>query len=479
MTTATKAQLPLCIDCDGTLIQTDLLHESILLMVKSSLASLLRLPLWLLRGKAAFKNNIAKRASPDFSTLPYNREVLRLLECARGEGRTTVLVTAAPRQYAEGVARHLKLFDQVFSTRDNVNLAGKNKAACLVEAFGDGNFIYAGNSRADIPVWAFSGGAIVVSSSNRLKAAAAKVTSVLQIIEPHRSSLKIWIRAIRIHQWLKNLLVLVPVLAAHQITNAHTAGSALLAFFAFSFCSSAVYVINDLLDLTADRLHPRKRNRPFASGTLSVAKGLCIAPILLALAAVISTQLPLSFVGVLLAYFVSTCLYSFWLKEQVIVDVMLLASLYTSRILAGAAATSIVPSFWLLAFSMFVFLGLALIKRYSELMLLRTEGKQRILGRGYTAEDAPVLLSLGSAAGYAAVLILSLYINSADVDGLYPNRWALWMILPPFLYWMSRVWLKAHRGEMHEDPVMFAVTDKQSWLVVACMAGAMWTAALR
>jgi 4-hydroxybenzoate polyprenyltransferase len=479
MTTVTKAQLPLCIDCDGTLIQTDLLHESILLMVKTSLASIWRLPLWLLKGKAAFKTEIAESVSPDFTTLPYNREVLNLLECAREEGRIVVLVTAAPQPYAEGVAQHLKLFDQVFSTRDNINLAGSKKAACLVEAFGDGNFIYAGNSRADIPVWEASGGAIVVSSSKRINAAAAKVTSVLQTITPPASSLKVWIRAIRVHQWLKNLLVLVPALAAHKITDTHTAGNAVLAFFAFSFCSSAVYVINDLLDLTADRLHPRKRTRPFASGKLSVAKGLCVAPILLALVAAISTQLPSPFVWVLLAYFVSTCLYSFWLKGQVIVDVMLLASLYTSRILAGAAATSIIPSFWLLAFSMFVFLGLALIKRYSELMLWRTEGRQRLIGRGYTAEDAPVLLSLGTAAGYAAVLVLSFYINSADVDGLYPNRWALWMILPPFLYWMSRIWLKAHRGEMHEDPVMFAVTDRQSWLVFACMAGAMWTAALR
>ncbi len=237
-------------------------------------------------------------------------------------------------------------------------------------------------------------------------------------------------------------------------------------------------MINDLLDLTADRLHPRKRTRAFASGKLSIAKGLCTAPILLLLAGVISSQLPPLFAGVLLIYFAATCLYSFWLKGQVVVDVMLLASLYTSRILAGAAATEIVPSFWLLAFSMFVFLSLALTKRYSEMMLWRIEGGQRMVGRGYTVEDAPVLLSLGSAAGYAAVLVLALYINSADVEGLYPNRWALWMILPPFLYWMSRTWLKAHRGEMHEDPLVFAVSDRQSWLVAACMAGAMWLAAL-
>ena len=479
MTTGMKTQLPLCIDCDGTLIQTDLLHEAILLFAKKSFASVWKLPFWLLKGKAAFKNKIAESASPDFSTLPYNQEVIDLLKRARAEGRATVLVTAAPRPFAEGVAQHLKLFDRVFSTCEDINLTGANKASCLADAFGDQNFIYAGNSRSDVPVWARSGRAIVVSSSERLKAAAAKVTSVSQTISLPRSSIKTWILAIRVHQWLKNLLVAVPALAAHQITNTMTAKSVLLGFFAFSLCSSAVYVINDLLDLTADRRHPRKRNRVFASGRLSVAKGLCIAPTLLAVAAAISTQLPLSFAVVLTGYFITTCLYSFWLKGQVIVDVMLLASLYTSRVLAGAAATSIVPSFWLLAFSMFVFLSLALIKRYSEMMLWRGEGKQNAAGRGYAVEDGPVLLSLGSAAGYAAVLILALYINSADVDGLYPNRLALWMILPPFLYWISRAWLKAHRGEIHEDPVVFAVFDKQSWLVMACMGGAMWIAALR
>jgi 4-hydroxybenzoate polyprenyltransferase/phosphoserine phosphatase len=478
MTTSNKPQPALCVDCDGTLIHSDLLYESILLKVKSSWISILRLPFWLFRGKASFKERLARSVSPDFSTLPYNQKIIALLQRARDEGRTTVLVTAAPQQYAEGVARHLNLFDQVFATSNKTNLAGQNKAARLIEAFGKGNFVYAGNSRADLPVWASSGGAIVVSSSARLKAAAAKATSVIETIPAHEFSFRTWLRAIRVHQWLKNLLVFVPALAAHQITDLRVAPSAFLAFFGFCFCSSAVYVINDLLDLTADRLHPRKRKRPFASGELSVANGVAVVPVLLALAITISALLPLQFAGVLLIYFATTCLYSFWLKGQVIVDVMLLASLYTTRIIAGAAATSIIPSFWLLAFSMFIFLSLALVKRYSEIMLWRMEGKQQILGRGYQIEDAPALLSLGSSAGFSAVMVLALYVNSVDVDYLYPNRQALWMTLPPLLYWISRVWLKSHRGEIHEDPVVFATRDKQSWLVAACIALAAWIAAL-
>jgi 4-hydroxybenzoate polyprenyltransferase len=274
-----------------------------------------------------------------------------------------------------------------------------------------------------------------------------------------------WIRAIRVHQWLKNFLVFVPLVAAHRIIDYPAAISAALAFVSFSSCASAVYIINDIVDLESDRAHVRKKKRPFASGSLSISHGLYAASLLLITSAIISWRISCMFSGALAGYFCCTCLYSFWLKRQVIVDVMLLASLYTFRILAGAAATAIVPSFWLLAFSMFLFLSLALVKRYSELMLAQQEAREGLPGRGYSTSDHPVLLSLGSAAGYAAVLILALYINSPDVEGLYPNRWSLWLVLPPFLYWMTRIWLKAHRGELEDDPLVFAVTDKQSWAV--------------
>jgi len=472
------SDLPLCVDCDGTLIRTDLLHESVLLLVKKSWFNIFRLPVWLLKGKAYLKHRVAERVELDPSSLPYNDEVLALTRQARADGRRTVLATASTRSLAEAVAAHAGVFDQVLATEEGANLAGANKAALLEQSFGKGGFVYAGNSRADLPVWASSGGAVVVSASSGLRQAAAKLAPIVHTISPAKPTLKVYVRAIRVHQWLKNLLVFIPLLAAHQTSNLQIVGAALMAFVAFGLCASAVYVINDLLDLPSDRVHARKRTRPFASGAVPIAQGVLMAPCLLVGAAVLCLQLPPLFAGALLAYFVTTCLYSFWLKNQVIVDVLLLASLYTSRIIAGAAATGIVPSFWLLAFSMFMFLSLAVVKRYSEMLVARQQNKDKAAGRGYLVSDLPVLMSLGTASGYSAILILALYVNSPDVAGLYSNRWALWMILPPLLYWISRTWMKAHRGELHDDPVVFAATDKQSWLIAVCVAVALWIASL-
>ena len=281
--------------------------------------------------------------------------------------------------------------------------------------------------------------------------------------------MSIWLRAIRVHQWLKNLLLFLPVLAGHKFTDFNTIRCALLGFASFCLCASAVYLINDVVDLKSDRAHPRKCKRPFASGAIPVKQGVVVAPIFLVISILMAAYLSWLFLCVLMLYFLLTCSYSFWLKNQVIVDVMLLAGLYTMRVLAGSAATAILPSFWLLAFSVFVFLSLALVKRYSELMLMRDLQKEGAAGRGYFVQDSVVLLSLGSAAAYSAVLVLALYINSPDMVDLYSSRWPLWLLLPPFLYWMTRIWLKAHRGELHEDPLVFAVTDKQSWgVAMAC-----------
>ena len=468
--------VPLCVDCDGTLIRTDLLHESVMLLLKASWPSVLKLPFWLLKGRAYLKQQISQRVLINAQTLPYEPEVIELIRQARAAGRITVLATAAPRRQAQAVADQLGLFDRVEATDSTINLSSGNKADHLERLFGRGGFDYVGNSRVDLPVWAVSAGAIVVSRVASLERAAASKTQVLQVIRPAPRSLKDYARAIRVHQWLKNLLIFVPLLASHQIV-AGPAIAAVLAFVAFSLCASGVYVINDLLDLASDRQHARKRDRPFAAGTLSIAHGAGLAPALLFGAALIAAQLPMEFGASLFAYFVATCLYSFWLKNQVIVDVLLLASLYTSRIIAGAAATAIVPSFWLLAFSMFMFLSLAIVKRYSELLVILQQNKLGAAGRGYVVSDLPVLVSLGTAAGYMAVMILALYVNSPDLTGLYPRRWALWLVLPPLLYWISRVWMKAHRGEVHDDPVIFAATDRQSWALAILMAMALGLAA--
>lgn len=473
-----RAPLPLCVDCDGTLIRSDLLHESVFLLLKSSWTTVFRLPFWLFRGKAYLKQRLSERVQIDASGLPYNHEVIDLVRQARADGRTTVLVTASPRRQAEQVAEHVGLFDRVEATDENTNLAGQHKADHLERLYGRAGFVYAGNSTTDLPVWAASAGAVVVSNSESLNEEAARRAPVVQSIRPGAATLKSYIKAIRLHQWLKNLLVFVPVLAAHKSPLGPESMAALLAFFAFGLCASAVYVINDLLDLPSDRMHARKRNRPFASGVIPIWNGVVMVPILLLGSALLCTKLPVLFALALASYFVLTCLYSFWLKNHVVVDVMMLTSLYTMRIIAGAAATAIVPSFWLLAFSMFVFLSLAIVKRYSEMHVAVQSNKQQAAGRGYYTSDMPVLLALGSASGYNAILILALYVNSPDLGGLYGSPWALWMILPPMLYWISRVWMKAHRGELHDDPVVFAATDRQSWCVALLLAVVLWVATL-
>jgi 4-hydroxybenzoate polyprenyltransferase len=473
------ASIPLCIDCDGTLLRTDLLHEATLLLLKQAPLSVFLLPFWLLKGKAYLKQKIAENVQFDWETLPYCAEVLEIIRVARAQGRQVVLATASPEVWAEGIAAHLGVFDKVLATGDGVNLAGAQKAKRLTELFGAKQFDYAGNGATDLPVWAASRCAVVVSSADSLVAAARKVTQVSSVVPLPVAGPLAFLRAMRIHQWMKNLLVLVPLLAAHQLLDGASLGRAFLAFLAFSLCASAVYLLNDLLDLEADRQHIRKRNRPFAAALIPIWQGIMMVPLLLGVVVVLCTYLPMAFSAVLFAYFAMTLAYSLRLKRQVIVDVMLLAALYTMRIIAGAAATSVTPSFWLLAFSMFVFLSLAVVKRYSEMYVMLQQQKLTAAGRGYRVSDLPVLASIGASAGMAAVLVLALYIKDPETALLYPDKVWLWLVPPLLLYWVSRVWMKTCRGEIDDDPVIFAIKDWQSIFVGVLLVACFVLAALR
>jgi len=469
-------QTPLCVDCDGTLLRTDLLHESVYLLAKQSPASLLLLPAWLLRGKAHLKQQLARRVRFNFDSLPVCDEVVKLIHHARREGRAVVLATASPRAWAEGVAQRLGLFDDVIASDEVTNLSGPAKADVLAKRFGDRRFDYVGNSTADLPVWARAAGAVVVSSSSRLVQSAARLVPVRATIAAPRAKLSAYVRALRLHQWLKNLLVWLPLAAAHQLGSVAGLSQGLLAFLAFGFCASAVYVLNDLLDLEADRLHARKCRRPFASGAIPVWQGAVLIPLLLIIAAVLAMQLPWAFGGVLAGYFVLTLAYSVRLKRQVIVDVLMLAALYTTRVIAGAAATNVLPSFWLLAMSMFLFLSLAMVKRYSELMLTLDQKKKSAAGRGYSVQDLPVLMAIGVSSGMTAVLVLALYVNAPEATLLYQHRLWLWLLPSVLLYWISRIWMKAHRGEVDDDPVVFAARDWQSQAIGALLVLLLWLA---
>jgi 4-hydroxybenzoate polyprenyltransferase len=458
---------PLAVDMDGTVVLGDTLHESLLVLLRRNPLYLFVLPVWLLGGKARFKRELARRAVPDPADLAYNRPLLDWLRGQRGQ-RELILCTAADAGIADAVAAHLELFDTVLASDGERNLSGADKAAALVERCGERGFDYAGNGAVDVAIWRHARRAIVVSASAGTERAARAVAEIEQVLPAAPAGVGAWLRALRLHQWLKNLLVFIPLLTAHLALDPQAVGRSALAFLAFGLCASSVYLLNDLLDLPADRAHPRKRLRPFAAGQRSLLAGLALAPVLLAAAfALALATLPERFVLALAAYYLLTLAYSLLLKRVEMLDVVVLAALYTARIVAGAFAIEVALSFWLLAFSMFLFLSLALVKRYTELAVMREAGRASAAGRGYRVEDLPMLGALGTAAGYLSVLVLALYINSAKSEELYRQPKLLWLLCPLLLYWVGRVWLLTQRGRMHDDPLLFALRDPVSLAVLA------------
>jgi 4-hydroxybenzoate polyprenyltransferase/phosphoserine phosphatase len=462
-----REPLPLCVDLDGTLLATDSLHELAFALARQRPLDLLRIPGWLAGGRASLKARLAERAILDASRLPYREEVLEALRAARAEGRACVLVTAADRRVAEAVAAHLGLFDEVLASDGAANLKGAAKADRLGQRFGRGGFEYLGDAAADLPVWEAAGAASLVAASGALErrvAARVPVSRSLGARPSPGARARAWLRALRVHQWVKNGLVLLPLLASHRVTEAALWELAALAFVSFSLAVSAVYVGNDLLDLAADRAHPNKRRRPFASGALPISAGVVALPLLLGLAvALAALALPPAFLWALAAYVLANGVYSLWLKRVAIADVILLASFYTLRVVAGGIAISVMPSPWLLGFCLFFFLNLAFLKRYVDVGRAVAELAGRAPGRDYGAGDLPLLASMGLAAGYMALVVLALYIQSEDVRLLYRNPERLWLAAPLAAYWTSRMWLLAHRGQMDDDPVLFAVRDPVTW----------------
>jgi len=453
---------PLVVDLDGTLVHTDMLHETSLRVLRDSPWDLLRLSVWLAQGKAVVKQNLASRARFDPEHLPYNQQLLEWLRQQKAVGRKLVLCTASDMAVAQSVAKHLGLFDEVMASDGSANLGGKVKAASLLDRYGDRGFDYVGNSTTDLPVWRHARRAIVVNASAALALKARGICEVEKIFPPLPAGLREWLRVLRVHQWLKNLLLFVPVLAAHQLTNVQMWGALALAFVSFSLCASSVYIFNDLLDLESDRAHPRKRARPFASGAVPVWIGVILSALLLAASFGLATLVGGFFLPWLGFYFLLTCAYSWALKRLMLVDCLALAMLYTVRIVAGAAAAALALSFWLLAFAVFLFLSLAFVKRYAELEVQLLSGKTKAHGRGYYTSDAPLIQTLGVTAGYGAVLVLALYLNSDAILRLYRTPELMWAAVPVLLFWISWMWMQAHRGQMHDDPLVFAVKDKAS-----------------
>ncbi len=470
--------VPLAVDLDGTLVRSDLLVESLFALLRRNPLYLFLLPWWLRGGKARFKAEIAARVVLDPALLPYDPEFLSFLEGERRAGRPLLLVTASDQRLARRVADHLGLFERVLASDGETNLSGGRKARALVEAFGDKGFDYAANAPVDLAVWRHARGALLVDPSPGLESRLRRLVPVEAVFDGRPGGIGPWLRAMRPHQWLKNLLLFVPLLMAHRLEEPALLGQVVLAFVTFSLCASSVYLLNDLFDLEADRRHPRKRLRPFAAGDLPPERGILVAPVLLLAALLLSLLLPWRFTVVLLVYYLFTLAYSLRLKQSPLVDVIVLAGLYTLRIIAGAEAVALESSFWLLAFSMFMFFSLAQVKRYSELRDLDGAGEQAMReARGYRPVDLEGLAQSGVVSGYLSVLVLALYINSPQVEGLYRHPKLIWLLCPLMLYWIGRAWMLARRGEMHDDPLLFAVRDRRSWAVAGLILLILWAAA--
>jgi 4-hydroxybenzoate polyprenyltransferase len=469
--TATSASLsPLYVDLDGSVLATDSLHEAIVgLLVRKPWVAL-ALPAWVARGKAHFKTRVATAERLDPAALPYRDSILAHLRAERARGRRVVLATGAPRPVAEAIANHLALFDGVLATEGDVNLTGAAKLAAI-EADAGGPFQYLGNGVVDLPIWERAERVLTADLAPRIAHRLASGSTPVHEVEPRSTRrLRAFIRAIRVHQWAKNLLVFVPILTAHLITQRSALLAGITAFAAFSFLASAIYLINDLADLRHDRAHPTKRHRPLASGAVSILAATALIPALLLAGFLLASTLPSGFQQFVAGYLVLTTAYSFWLKRVVALDTVVLASLYTLRVAAGAAAVMVTVSPWLFVFSVFLFLSLALVKRASELIGMQDRGIGLARGRGYQASDLDAVASLGAASGYSAVVVIALYVNgSPEARTLYQDPGVLYAICPLLLYWLTRIWILARRGEVTDDPVIFAMKDRVSYLVLAAM----------
>ena len=455
------AEKPLVIDLDGTLLNSDILVESLSSLVASSPIKAFRACLSLRDGKAALKANLAQSAQLDLETLPWNTAVVRFMQEQHRRGRRIYLASASDRRWVDAVAKKFQCFAGTFASDGTLNLAGPRKAAALREAFGVGGFDYIGNATVDIPVWREAAHTLVANASPGTLRRVKAIWPEAQIIDAGTVNLRLYLKSIRPHHWMKNLLILVPALTAHAVNGA-TLFACLLGFISFSLCASSVYVLNDLIDLERDRNHSTKRRRPFASGQLPVLHGFVMIPALLGMSLLTAIAVSPKFFLLLLSYYVLTLAYSLFLKRQMMLDVVVLACLYGMRLAGGSVATDIALSAWLGAFSIFFFMGLALIKRSTELVSRINKEQGNPSGRGYRLDDLPIVEMLSAASSMTAVLVYALYVNSPIVQVLYHHPARLSLVCVVLVYWISRILILSHRGEMHDDPIVFAVTDRTS-----------------
>ena len=470
---------PIIVDLDGTLIRSDILIESINLLIVKSPLHLFGLIKNLFLPREKMKSWLAEKLMPDVSQLPYNIELLEWLIQEKNKGRVLILATATHMNVAKVIADHLGIFSEVLATDAGRNLKAESKRDEIITRFGESKFEYVGNEYSDMPVWKAANVAHIVSDNKSLISKVQKVCETgLTFKQSKKSVFTTWFSALRIHQWAKNLLVFVPLLTGHAYNSSVSVSQAVIAFLLFGIAASSIYLINDLFDIEADRHHPTKKNRPIANGEINLFHAWLVWPSMLTFSVVLAIYaLPIAFVIVLAGYIILTLTYTVLFKKWVFFDVLVLAILYCVRIIGGAFAVSLTISFWLLLFSMFVFLSLALMKRFGELKATKTNDTQkRLLGRGYLLEDLETIGSMGICSGYISVLVLALYLQDPQIIKLYEVPQQLWVMCPLMLFWISRSWLLTNRGLMNDDPIVFALRDRISWIVGFAMVAVMLSA---
>ena len=459
---------PLCIDLDGTLLRTDTLWEMAIVLLKEQPWKALRLPIWLLQGRARLKERLAATVRLDFASLPYTTELLTYLRQAHASGRELVLVSACDRAVGDQIAEHLGLFSEVITSDGRTNLKGEAKVQLLNGRFGSRGFDYVGNESADFPVWEAARERLVANAPPRIIRRLSRESKAVREFSPQPSRFPALVRALRCHQWSKNLLVFLPVMAAHAYFNLQAVMGALLMFVAWCFVASGMYITNDLFDLEADRRHPTKRLRPFASGDLPLSLGAWLAPALLLAGVAIAASVSRGSAATVVFYAAMVCAYSYFLKKHSLVDVFALAFMFTIRVVGGGVASGYFVSIWLLAFTSFLFLGLAFLKRCSELVRIQALGRKHMGSRGYGVIDLTVLEMFGIASAFIAIMVLGLYLNSTVAETHYRWPGVLWAEGPILLLWQCRLWLATARGEMHDDPIVYSVRDWVSWFLGVC-----------
>ncbi|WP_425518909.1 UbiA family prenyltransferase [Rhizobium indicum] len=452
---------PLVVDLDGTLIRSDLLIETAFSEVRRQPYSVIDLVRAMYNGKASLKHRLSEPVDFDPAILPYDPEVLNLIRTAREEGRPVYLASATHERLVSRISDHLGLFTGWFATDQTTNCAAEVKAIKLVAAFGDGGFDYVGNDAADLPVWRHAAKAYAIRTSSGIARKLSRQCENIEYLTHGKPTWRTWMRLLRVHQYVKNGLVFIPLLT-NQLFDAHSLAITVLAFVAFSLCASSVYLLNDLVDLQDDRGHRTKRLRALACGDIPLSHAVMAIPVVLLLSLMVAVSVSPAFVLVLGGYFALTTAYSFVLKRKMILDVVALAALYTARVIGGGAALWVWPSPWLLAFMMSWFLSLALVKRYTELISRRTANLPDSNSRDYKNADVGMVGALAAGAGMNALTLFALYAASDSVLDLYARPQILWLAGPILACWIARMLMLAHRGLMHDDPVVFAIKDKVS-----------------